>query len=153
MMHVSDVIASLWDWLGSPKEQLLTIGTIALAIATYALFRKTADMADASRQMAVAAQQDSIRSDRQHQQTLSGQLGLNVPYFDISFVPGMGSTQRIALRGVVRNVGTGPALGVKLVLSVNLRAFGFPLETEHSLGVIPSGGKIILGEPTAPGDE
>jgi hypothetical protein len=128
------------------------LGTAALAVVTYGLFSKTAGMAKATVAMAQAAQADSIRSDRQHQQTLSGMLaikdlrvmlGAPQPYNPEGkgWTPATGLWQQeFRITGSVRNVGNGPALGVTLMVTLPsaIRVVGG--DTFHSFFVRAIGG-------------
>jgi hypothetical protein len=116
-----------WVWgesgLGGTKEQLLTLGTMALAAATYGLFRRTADLAAETQVLARRTADAGLLADMHHQESLSGVMTVSDLY--ISDVPG--PTMRgpdgppsyrctIVLAGTLRNVGFGPALKVTMSL-------------------------------------
>lgn len=161
--YFPEVAGALWRWIGDSKEQLLTIGTIVLAVATYLLFRKTADMASATVALADAAKADSLQSDRQHQQLLSGQLDIKELAIKLETrqsrdaaadgPPISGETweQRLYLNGILQNVGSGPALTGKIsVRFPDITVANVPLgktRLERRVGAFASGERAPLNTP------
>ncbi len=100
------LLAWVWIGLGTSKEQLLTILTGVLAVATYGLFRRTADLAQRTADAGLLA-------DMHHQQSLSGLIVMQRAVVIFASRESGGQLMPILqLRGDLRNVGFGPALDV-----------------------------------------
>jgi hypothetical protein len=66
-----------WKFIGENSTQLLTILTLVLASATFGLFKRTAMLADATKQLARETVNSALLTDWHHQQSLSGVMVLS----------------------------------------------------------------------------
>ena len=118
------------EWTTGFATIALTLVTTLLAIATYGLFERTAEMAKATNDALELSRQESDRENERHQQSLSGILAVNNmrltngnPEGDSdgqAWSPQSGPwKQDVYILGDVRNVGFGPALGAKISVYVS----------------------------------
>jgi hypothetical protein len=105
-----------WKFIGENSTQLLTILTLVLASATFGLFKRTAMLADATKQLARETVNSALLTDWHHQQSLSGVMVLSRARVIFRLEMRLDSRRSLLqLNGQLRNVGFGPAMRVRVV--------------------------------------
>jgi hypothetical protein len=131
MMELS---TSIITWFDQHNNFILLLITLGLAIATYALFRTTRRMAQATFLLAEQAAQKGQSDDRHHRQALSPCISYACT---VTYLPrdAEHTSARISLWGAISNVGGGAAIDVRW----SLRVLGVKQPIESQFSSVSSG--------------